>query len=133
MGYVNTKGKSGYFLRHLPPHGWLNCVSYYFQRYISRDVNPIIRQWMVTITIRELHRILPSVQVSQAELDPYIQRPGAMETSPQSQSSEGSFMSAESVEAPDTMSVESTATLAASQAASHKETEVSVFFKPNYH
>ncbi len=56
----------------------------------------MIQQWMVSISSQELRQILPNVSVSEQQLQKYIIQRGAMETSPQSQSSDASYMSAES-------------------------------------
>lgn len=72
----------------------------------------MIQQWMVSIPVREMQRMLPEINVPSSDLQRYIRRRSDMEASPQS--SGGSFMSAESVEAEDVMSVETNPPVASS-------------------
>ena len=69
---------------------------------MSRGVNPAIQQWMVSIPVREMTRMLEEVNIPLSDLEPYIRHtapPGEDSPAP----SEGSFMSAESTEFCDTM------------------------------
>ncbi|CAH1787815.1 unnamed protein product, partial [Owenia fusiformis] len=73
-------------------------------RYISSDVNPMIQQWMCGMAVRQLHEVTPNIRVADQQVYHYIIRHNReMDASPtRSQSSESSFMSAESEGTADT-------------------------------
>ena len=67
----------------------------FFQRHISRDVNPVIQQWMVGISSQETTSLLSSINVPVSDFERFIVRRNAMETSPGGESSDNSYMSAD--------------------------------------
>ena len=66
-----------------------------FQRHISRDVNPVIQQWMVGISGQETSSLLSSINVPVSNFERFIMRRTAMEASPGGESSDNSYMSAD--------------------------------------
>ena len=70
-------------------------VHCFFQRHISRDVNPVIQQWMVGISSQETSSLLASISVPVSSFERFIVRRSAMEKSPSGESSDNSYMSAD--------------------------------------
>ena len=50
---------------------WWCCL---FQTDMAGDVNPMIRQWMSAMVSQQLHRILPTITITDQELQHYIVR-----------------------------------------------------------
>ena len=90
-------------------------MSHLLQNYIANDINPMIRQWMSAMTAQQLQLIVPTITITDQQMARYIVHtametqsttgdssaatprvPSVAPTSPcNSQSSDGSFMSAE--------------------------------------